>query len=319
MKRHLVLMVLVVGMLMISFVANQSVMAQETGIALGLGVGAGPDYEGSDDYQAVPIPYVNIMWSNHMSINLLGNKAKINLIPSPIWKAGVVGEYPLGVLDTVTQLPVFLSNPCLAAAQGVLLDCALGDGYPAQLTQDRRHLAHRYPEAIVQGMGACEHALAHTVCCSAVLARIDLRVLSADRATAIETLTDLDVVGGYLRLRCLGNVGAESALDAHLTKVGAPAKRTAIPLQWRCCQRPWHWERTWKSEGVCRLVLHGECVNTSMCSIRGGRIDCPSSRLYIMDRLKKMGLKPEKPWGAHSQAEWIPFTACGRTSLKTRQ
>ncbi len=93
MKRHLVLIVLVVGMLMISFVANQSVKAQETGIALGLGVGASPDYEGSDDYQAVPIPYVNIMWSNHMSISLLGNKAKVNLLPSPIWKAGVVGEY----------------------------------------------------------------------------------------------------------------------------------------------------------------------------------------------------------------------------------
>jgi len=56
-------------------------------------------------------------------------------------------------------------------------------------------------------------------------------VLSADRVTAIEALTDLNVIGGYLRLRCLGNVGAESALDAHLTKVGASAKRTAIPLQ----------------------------------------------------------------------------------------
>ena len=93
MKRHLVLIVLVVGLLMIGFVANQSVMAQETGIALGLGVGAAPDYEGSEDYEAVPIPYVNVRWSNHMSINWLGNKAKVNLIPSPIWKAGVVGEY----------------------------------------------------------------------------------------------------------------------------------------------------------------------------------------------------------------------------------
>jgi outer membrane protein len=93
MKRHLVVIVLVVGMLMIGFVANQSVIAQETGIALGLGVGAAPDYEGSEDYQVVPIPYVNIMWSNHMSINLLGNKVKVNLIPSPIWRGGVIGEY----------------------------------------------------------------------------------------------------------------------------------------------------------------------------------------------------------------------------------
>ena len=93
MKRQLVLIALVVGLLMIGFVANQSAKAQDTGIALGLGVGAAPDYEGSEDYQAVPIPYVNIMWSNHMSINWLGNKAKVNLIPSPIWKGGVIGEY----------------------------------------------------------------------------------------------------------------------------------------------------------------------------------------------------------------------------------
>ena len=93
MKRHLVLILLVVGLLMISIGANQSVKAQETGIALGLGVGAAPDYEGSEDYEAVPIPYVNVTWSNHMSINWLGNKAKVNLIPSPIWRGGVVGEY----------------------------------------------------------------------------------------------------------------------------------------------------------------------------------------------------------------------------------
>ncbi len=93
MKRHLVLIVLVVGLLMISLVANQSVRAQQTGIALGLGVGAAPDYEGSEDYEAVPIPYASVMWSNHMSIYLLGNKARVNLIPSPIWKAGIVGEY----------------------------------------------------------------------------------------------------------------------------------------------------------------------------------------------------------------------------------
>jgi outer membrane scaffolding protein for murein synthesis (MipA/OmpV family) len=93
MKRHLVLITLVVGMFMISLVANQSVQAQETGIALGLGVGAKPDYEGSEDYEAVPLPFVNVKWSNHMSINWLGNKAKVNLIPSPIWRGGLVGEY----------------------------------------------------------------------------------------------------------------------------------------------------------------------------------------------------------------------------------
>ena len=93
MKRRLVLITLVFGLFMIGLVTNQSVNAQDTQIALGLGVGAAPDYEGSEDYEAVPIPYVNVNWSNHMSINWLGNKAKVNLIPSPIWRGGPVGEY----------------------------------------------------------------------------------------------------------------------------------------------------------------------------------------------------------------------------------
>jgi len=93
MKCHLILITLVVGMLMISPAANQIVQAQDTQIAVGLGAGLTPDYEGSEDYEAVPIPYVNVKWANHMSINWLGNKAKVNLIPSPIWRGGVVGEY----------------------------------------------------------------------------------------------------------------------------------------------------------------------------------------------------------------------------------
>jgi outer membrane scaffolding protein for murein synthesis (MipA/OmpV family) len=93
MKGHLILIALIVGMFTIIPAANQIVQAQDTQIAVGLGAGLAPDYEGSEDYEAVPIPYVNVRWSNHMSINWLGNKAKVNLIPSPIWRGGVVGEY----------------------------------------------------------------------------------------------------------------------------------------------------------------------------------------------------------------------------------
>ena len=93
MKRLLFLTVVVMGMFLISLVANQNVQAQGTQVDLGLGVGAAPDYEGSEDYQAVPIPYANVKWANHMSINWLGNKAKVNLIPSPFWRGGLIGEY----------------------------------------------------------------------------------------------------------------------------------------------------------------------------------------------------------------------------------
>jgi outer membrane protein len=93
MKRYLSVIVLLTGVLMICLVASQSVIAQDTQVSVGLGLGAAPDYEGSEDYQAVPIPYASVGWSNHMAISLLGNKAKVNLIPSPMWKGGVVGEY----------------------------------------------------------------------------------------------------------------------------------------------------------------------------------------------------------------------------------
>lgn len=62
-------------------------------VSVGIGVGAAPEYEGSEDYVAVPLPYLNVGFSNNMSVNLLVNKAKVNLIPSAMWKAGVVGEY----------------------------------------------------------------------------------------------------------------------------------------------------------------------------------------------------------------------------------
>lgn len=66
------------GMFMISLIANQIGQAQDTQIALGLDVGAAPDYKGSEDYEAVPIPHVNVKWSNHMSINWLGKQWKKN-------------------------------------------------------------------------------------------------------------------------------------------------------------------------------------------------------------------------------------------------
>jgi outer membrane protein len=67
--------------------------ARTAEVSVGAGVGMVPDYEGSEDYEAVPIPYVNVKWDNHMSVNLLANKAKVNLIPSPIWRGGLIGEY----------------------------------------------------------------------------------------------------------------------------------------------------------------------------------------------------------------------------------
>ena len=93
MKKDTIWVFLFISVLTILIGSTVTVSAEDTQIAAGIGVGLAPDYEGSEDYEAVPLPYLNVKWSNHMSINWLGNKAKVNLIPSSIWKGGVVGEY----------------------------------------------------------------------------------------------------------------------------------------------------------------------------------------------------------------------------------
>jgi outer membrane protein len=93
MKERKTQMILMTGAAIVCLMMGLASAAHAADVAAGLGVGLAPDYEGSQDYIAVPIPYVNVVWSNHMSINWLGNKAKVNLIPSPIWRGGLIGEY----------------------------------------------------------------------------------------------------------------------------------------------------------------------------------------------------------------------------------
>jgi outer membrane protein len=86
-------MILMVGAATLCLMIGFTPAAQTAEVSVGAGLGLAPDYEGSEDYAAVPIPYVDVKWANHMSVNLLGNKAKVNLIPSPVWRGGLVGEY----------------------------------------------------------------------------------------------------------------------------------------------------------------------------------------------------------------------------------
>jgi outer membrane protein len=60
---------------------------------LGLGVGYAPDYEGSDDYQAVPLLQARFNLSNDMYFSLLGTTARLNLIPSEAWHFGPLLRY----------------------------------------------------------------------------------------------------------------------------------------------------------------------------------------------------------------------------------
>jgi outer membrane protein len=63
------------------------VPSDRTGWTLGLGVAAVPDYEGSDDYKAVPVPYIN--WQGeHRYFNLTGLTAKGNVLGTDIIEFG---------------------------------------------------------------------------------------------------------------------------------------------------------------------------------------------------------------------------------------
>lgn len=61
-------------------------------VEVGAGVGFAPDYEGSDDYEAVPQLYVRAQ-REHFFVELEGLNLRANLVPHPALKAGPVLRY----------------------------------------------------------------------------------------------------------------------------------------------------------------------------------------------------------------------------------
>ena len=70
--------------MMVLLVSN----APAADIPIGGGAGMAPDYEGSDDYKIVPLPYAKLTLENGMFVNLQGSAVKANLIPSKTWRLG---------------------------------------------------------------------------------------------------------------------------------------------------------------------------------------------------------------------------------------
>ena len=68
------------GMLIAVFLVIPAAHAAD--FSLGGGLGFAPDYEGSDEYEFVPVPYAYAGFSNGMFISLEGLTAKANLLPS---------------------------------------------------------------------------------------------------------------------------------------------------------------------------------------------------------------------------------------------
>ena len=81
------------GMSILCLIMALAPGAQAVDISIGAGVGSAPDYEGSDDYEFVPIPFADVAFDNGMFFNLLGLTAKANLIPSSFWRLGPMYNY----------------------------------------------------------------------------------------------------------------------------------------------------------------------------------------------------------------------------------
>jgi outer membrane protein len=60
---------------------------------LGIGAGFKPDYEGSEDYEVVPLPYARADWASGQYVHLLANKLKGNVLPSDMWSFGPMLQY----------------------------------------------------------------------------------------------------------------------------------------------------------------------------------------------------------------------------------
>ncbi len=66
-------------------------MAESGGVktsVFGLGVGFAPDYEGSNEYKAIPLVQAHVNWNQGYFLSFLGNTLKANIIPSQNWHLG---------------------------------------------------------------------------------------------------------------------------------------------------------------------------------------------------------------------------------------
>ncbi|MGD9056254.1 MAG: MipA/OmpV family protein [Desulfobacterales bacterium] len=68
-------------------------VAQAADYSIGGGVGIKPDYEGSSDYEMVPVPTGAAKFDNGMFVKLFGLNLRANLIPSNFWRLGPMYNY----------------------------------------------------------------------------------------------------------------------------------------------------------------------------------------------------------------------------------
>lgn len=66
---------------------------QAADFSIGGGIGMKSDYEGSSDYEPVPVPTGSAQFENGMFVKMLGLNLRANLIPSNFWRLGPMYNY----------------------------------------------------------------------------------------------------------------------------------------------------------------------------------------------------------------------------------
>lgn len=84
---------LLAAFFVVCWIAAITSIALAADISIGGGIGLAPDYEGSEDYELVPIPFVDVRWKNGMFVNLEGLTMRANLFPSDFWRLGLMANY----------------------------------------------------------------------------------------------------------------------------------------------------------------------------------------------------------------------------------
>lgn len=63
---------------------------------VGAGFASIPDYEGSDDYEPIPVGLFSAHWPSGRNVELIGPRLRANLLPDRNWRLGPVLQYRLG-------------------------------------------------------------------------------------------------------------------------------------------------------------------------------------------------------------------------------
>ena len=93
MKTRKTLVVLLIGVFVAVLLAGIPAAVAVEKLEFGFGPGFAPDYEGSEDYEVVPLPYALAQWASGQYVHLLGNKLKGNLLEGDMWSLGPMLEY----------------------------------------------------------------------------------------------------------------------------------------------------------------------------------------------------------------------------------